>query len=83
MYKSDKRIYLDKDGKVTADEAKAYSLLVGEGVEIDDETAERYGLTKPKRKAEKPEDVDTKEIDHAPETKDVKGPAASKAKGRK
>lgn len=85
MYKATERLYLDKDGNVTTDEAKAYSLLVSEGGELSDEDAEKYGLDK--RKSAKPakdaDETESKDVKEAPETKHVKAPAASKGKAHK
>lgn len=57
-YISDKRIYLDKEGKATDDDSKGVSLLVGEGGSIDSDTAKKYGLSNDKVVAEEPEVVE-------------------------
>jgi hypothetical protein len=47
-YRSEKRLYLTADGRVVEEgDPDAASLLVNAGGELDDATAERYGLTKP------------------------------------
>ena len=43
-YISKKRLYLDAEGKVTEDELKGVSLLVGEGGTLDEPEAKKYGL---------------------------------------
>ena len=43
-YISKKRLYLDADGKVTDDDSKGVSLLVGENGTLDEADAIKYGL---------------------------------------
>lgn len=44
-FTSDRRLYLDANDKVVEEgDESAVSLLVGEGGQVDDETAKRYGL---------------------------------------
>lgn len=71
-YTSDKRLYLDADGNVVEDEATAATLLVGEGGELDDATAEKYGLTGKAAKAEAKAvtaPAETKAVSKAPANK--------------
>lgn len=43
------RIYVDKDGKVVPHDHPSVAMLaVGEGQEVDDETAKKYGIKEPK-----------------------------------
>lgn len=71
-FTSDKRLYLDAEGNVVEEgNAAAVSLLVGEGGQLDDETAKKYGLTG-KSKAE------TKAVDAPAETKAVSKAPANK-----
>jgi hypothetical protein len=63
-YTSDKRLYLDKDGKVVEDAPESGSLLVGEGGELSDEEAQKYGLSN--KSAEQP---DAKQVAEPPENK--------------
>lgn len=52
MWTSDRRLYLDKDGKVVeADDPTRVSLLVAAGGNMPMADAERYGLTGEKAKA--------------------------------
>lgn len=64
-YLSDKRLYLTADGQVTDDPEQAHELLVGEGGELRDEDAARYGLTGGKG---------SKAVSTAPENKAVAAP---------
>jgi hypothetical protein len=58
-YTSDKRLYLTEDGQVVEEgDPRAAILLVGEGGQLSDEDARRYGLTEKteaKAKAAPPE----------------------------
>ena len=74
-YISDKRIYIDKDGKATDDDSKGVSLLVGEGGSIDEDTAKKYGLTGSKTVTEEPAVVE-KTIDIPPKVEKEKKPKA-------
>jgi hypothetical protein len=72
MWTSDRRLYLDKDGKVVeADDPARQSLLIAAGGSMPLEAAQRYGLI------EVTTEVKAK---GAPENK-AKAPAANKAKG--
>lgn len=44
-YISKKRLYLDAEGKVTDDDNKGVSLLVGENGTLDEAEAKKYGLS--------------------------------------
>lgn len=68
-YTSDKRLYLDENGKVVEEIQGSGSLLVGEGGELPDEVAEKYGLTNTKAVAEPAEN---KARQAAPENKSSK-----------
>ena len=90
-YISDKRIYLDKEGKATDDDSKGVSLLVGEGGSIDSDTAKKYGLGNDTVVTEEPTVVEktinippkeTKKVNKSkakPKTEDksVKGPKSA------
>lgn len=53
MYTSEKRLYLTADGKVVQEgDPAAATLLVGEGGQLSDEDAERYGLTEKAKPAQ-------------------------------
>lgn len=57
-YTSDRRLYLTADDQVVEEgDPAAATLLVGEGCDVDDETAKRYGLkakAAPEEKAKAP-----------------------------
>ena len=74
-YLSDRRLYLNADGTkvVEHDDPEAATLLVGEGGELDDAEAAKYGLG---QKAE------TKQVAAAPANKQVTGAPATKAAQR-
>lgn len=75
-YKSDKRLYLTADGRVVEEgDPDAASLLVNEGGELDDATAERYGLTKPAKAAPAPADAEGEKGKAAPANKARTAPA--------
>lgn len=75
-YLSKKRLYLTADGTVVeGDDPAAATLLVGEGCELDDATAEQYGLTATASKA-KSAPPENKVLTAAPENKSK--PAAAK-----
>ncbi len=67
LWTSDRRIFVNADRSKVVDESdpEAASLLVGEGGQLDEATAERLGLLT-KAKAKAPE---TKAVDHPPENK--------------
>lgn len=48
---ADKDYFLDLDGKVTTDEAKAHQLLIRKGQEIPKEMADRYDIGGSKKSA--------------------------------
>jgi hypothetical protein len=74
---SDKRLYLDKDGKVVGDkDPNKLTLLVSEGGSIPFETAEKYGLTKVEEAA-----VEEEEGEEANQTSPKKA-AAPKANAK-
>lgn len=56
VYTSDKALYVnaDKSRVVPGDSPEAAFLLVGEGGQLSDEDAAKYGLTKPETKEAKP-----------------------------
>jgi hypothetical protein len=55
MYTSDRRLWITNDGKLVEEgDPRAALLLVGEGGQLSDEDAERYGLTGTKAKAAPP-----------------------------
>jgi hypothetical protein len=68
-YTSDKRLYLDQDGNVSEEPPASGTLLVGEGGELTDEDAAKYGLTGGGAKAQRA----------APENKQVANAPANKA----
>lgn len=73
-YKSDRRLFLDRDGKVVEDgDPTAAFLLVGEGGELEDAIAQQYGLVNAP--------ADAKAVQSAPENKAVsKAPANKQSK---
>lgn len=73
-YKSDRRLFLDRDGKVVEDgDPTAAFLLVGAGGELDDDIAQQYGLVNAAPEA--------KAVSKAPENKAVaKAPANKQSK---
>ncbi len=92
-YISDKRIYLDKEGKATDDDTKGVSLLVAEGGSLDLDTATKYGLgnsttvvTETEEPVEKEKTINippkevkkvTKKAKPKTEDKSVKGPKSA------
>jgi hypothetical protein len=74
-YTADKRLYLDADGNVVDEgDPRAATLLVGEGGQLSDEDAKKYGLTS-KAKAEPVEEKAVNE----PRPNKAKAPAENKA----
>jgi hypothetical protein len=76
--KATKRLFVNADKSKIVEEgsADAAFLLVGEGQEISDEDAEKYGLLDVSRETEE------KAIESAPENKAVKAPVATKKKSK-
>jgi hypothetical protein len=73
-FTSDKRLWLDQDGKVTDEPPSSGRLLVNEGGELSDEDAKLYGLTKKDLRAavaedEEPAKPDAKQVAAPPENK--------------
>tara|TARA_R110002020_G_scaffold34640_14_gene105216 strand:+ start:1875 stop:2129 length:255 start_codon:yes stop_codon:yes gene_type:complete len=79
---SNKRWYLDANGKATTDESVAETLLVGDGGEIPLERAKELGLVKdkPKAKAKKSVKKESVKTEHKaiipPENRRSKGKSA-------
>jgi len=73
-YTSDKQLWLDAEGKVVSEPPASGSLLVGEGGELSDEDAEKYGLTKQANPAEE------KARDEPPSNKARSSPPTTKGK---
>lgn len=77
--RADKHYYVNADRSriVDRDDPSAAYLLAAEGDDISAEDVKRYGLDKPKAKAEKP--AESKAVAGPPENKDAQKPAESKA----
>lgn len=73
-YTSEKQLWLNAEGKVVDEPPDSGSLLVGEGGELSDEDAEKYGLSKQAKPAEE------KAHDEPPSTKARSSPPATKGK---
>lgn len=78
MFKSDKRLYVNRDETEIVEEGspEAASLLVGAGGEIPDEVAKKYGLTNaPEAQENSPAD---QAVNDAKEAKQAANKAAPK-----
>jgi hypothetical protein len=69
-FKSDKRLYVNADRSkiVEEDSPEAAYLLVGEGGQVSDEDAKKYGLKAPKAEA-KAEEPESKQVAEPPQNK--------------